>query len=113
MLCLDLFLNLGSLTNSVSQVVQLSASYLTVTDNVDTGYVGGMERESLFHAYTVCYAANGEGLGDTAAVTGDNSTLEHLDSFSRTLFDFVVYTDGVTNMESILGSKNKVARTFP
>ena len=95
----DLLLNLGSLTNAVTQVVQLSAAHLTNADNLDTGYVGGVQGEGLLHATTVGNTADGEGLRDAAAVLGDNGTLEDLDSLAVALFDLVLDTNGVTDLE--------------
>ena len=95
----DEFLNLGALTDSVSQVVQLSAAYFTTAENVDVGTVRRMQREGLFHADPVCNAANGEGFGDAAAVLADDGAFKKLDSFTCTLFDKVVNSDSVTYVE--------------
>ncbi len=89
-------LNLSSLTNSVAEIVKLSAANLTLTDHINLNYVGRVDGESFFNAATVCDTANGKGLGDSTAVTGDNSTFVHLDSLSGSLFDAVVNTNGVT-----------------
>ena len=57
-------------------------------------------QESFFDAATVCDTANGKGLGDSTAVTCDNCTFVHLDSLSASLFDSVVNTNGITNIEA-------------
>ena len=98
-ICLYVGLNLSSLTNSVAEIVKLSAANLTLTDHVNLNYVRRVNGESLLNAATVCDTANGEGLGDSTAVTGDNSTFVHLDSLSCSLFDSVVYANGITNVE--------------
>ena len=93
-----LVLNLGILTDLVTQVVQLSASYLTVTNDVDLNNVRGVDGEYLLHAAAVRNTSDGKGLGDAAAVLGDNGTFEHLDSLTGTLNDLVVDTNGVTDV---------------
>ena len=95
----DLLLNLGSLTDSVTQIVELRTSYLTDADDVYLLNVGRVEREGLLNAYAVRNSSDREGLGDSAAVLCNNGSLEHLDSFSRTLLDLVVNTDGVTDAD--------------
>ena len=95
----DVFLNLGSLTNSASEVVELSTSNLTLTDNVNSHNVGRMNGESLFNAATVSNSSYGEGSGNAALVLSDNGALVHLNSFSCTLYDLVVNANGVTNVE--------------
>ena len=95
----DLLLDLGSLTDAVTQVVQLGAAHLTNTDDLDAGHVGGVQGEGLLHAATVGNTADGEGLGDAAAVLSDNGTLEDLDSLAVALFDLVLDTNGVTDLE--------------
>ena len=92
-------LDLGILTDLVTQVIQLRASYLTVADDVNLDNVGRMDREDLLHAAAVRNASDGEGFGDAAAVLGDNGTLEHLNSLARTLNDFVVDANGVTDVD--------------
>ena len=96
---LDLFLNLRSLTNSVSQVVELCSSNLTGTNDVDLYYVRRVDREGLFNAATVGYASYGEGLGNAAAVLSDNGALEHLNSLSFTLADVDAYLYGIADVE--------------
>ena len=96
---LDLFLNLGCLTDSVTQIVELCSSYATLTDNFHLHHVRRMDREGLLHTASVRNASYGKGLGDSAAVLGDNGTLEHLDSLAGSLFDSVVDTDGITNID--------------
>ena len=48
-----------------------------------------MYREGLLDADAVGNASDGEGLGDAAAVLGDDSALEELNSLAGTLFDLV------------------------
>ena len=95
----DEFLDLGSLADSLSDVVELCAANFTLTDNFNLSYIGRMEGEGLFNTASVCYAANCECFGDTAAVTSDNWSLLHLDSFTGTFFDTVVYANCVADVE--------------
>ena len=96
----DLFLNLGSLTHAVTQVVELRAANLTDAGDFNLCYVGRVNGEGLLHAYTVGNTSYGKGLGDTAAVLSDHSTLEKLNSFFGALHDLVVDTDGVTDADN-------------
>ena len=64
---LDLFLDLGALADSVSEVVQLCSADLTVADYIHGYDVGRVKREGLFHAAAICHTTNGEGFGDNAA----------------------------------------------
>ena len=95
----DVFLNLGSLTNSAAEVVELSTTNLTLTDNVNSYYVGRVKGERLFNAASVSKSSYGEGRRNATLVLCDNSTLVHLNSFSCTLYDLVVNTNGVTDVE--------------
>ena len=95
----DSFLNLGSLTNAVAQVVQLGAANLTVTDDLDLLDGRSVDGEHLLDADAVGQTTNGEGLLDTAVLLGDNGTLEDLDSLAVALFDLVLDTNGVTDLE--------------
>jgi len=96
---LDLFLNLGCLTNSVTQIVELCSSDLTRTDNVNLFYVRRMDGEGLFYTAAVRNTSNSECLGDPAAVLSYNGTLEHLNSLASSLLDLVVNTNGITNVD--------------
>ena len=98
LLC-EIFLNLRSLTDSSTEVVELSAANLTLTDNVDSYYVGRVNGESLLNAAAVSNSSYGKGGGNATLVLCDNSTLVHLNSFSCTLNDLVVNANGITNVE--------------
>ncbi len=96
---LKLFLNLRALTNSVAEIVKLSASNLTASDNFNLFNVRRMYGESLLYANAVRNTSYSEGLGDSAAVLGNDSALEKLNSLSVTLFDLVVNTNSITNIQ--------------
>ncbi len=96
---LDLFLNLGTLTDSVTKVEEFGATNTAATNNDNLCYVRGVKRKRLLDAATIRYATNREGFGNTTAMLGDNGTLKKLDTLAATLFDFVVYRNGVTNLK--------------
>lgn len=93
---LDKLLDLRALADSVAQIEELGASDLTASDDLNVFNSGRVNGEGLFNTATVCDVTNCEGLGNTAAVLGNNSTLENLNSLSCTLFDFVVNLNGIT-----------------
>ena len=92
---LDVLFNFGGLTNAITQVVQLSATDLTLTNDFDLLNVGRMDGESLFHADAIRNATDGEGLLDAAVLLSNNGTLEDLDTLTRAFLDAVVNLDGV------------------
>ena len=96
----DLFLNLGCLTNLLTDVVKLSTSNLTGADDINLNYIGRMYGEGLLNAYAIGNTSYCEGLGDSAAVLCDDGSFEHLDSLSCTLNDFVVNSDSITDVEN-------------
>jgi len=57
---LNLFLNLRSLTNAVTQIVKLCAANLCHTDYINLCHVGRMEGEGLLHTDTVGNASYGK-----------------------------------------------------
>ena len=65
----DLLLNLGCLTDSVAQVVELRTADLTAADDLNLLYMRRVDREGLFYAYTVGDTADGERLADAASAT--------------------------------------------
>ena len=95
----DLFFDLGSLADSVAQVEQLCASYLTVTDNFDTCNVGRVDRESLFDTATVGNTSYGECLGDAATALSDNGSVKKLDSLTVAFLNTAGNTNGVAHFE--------------
>ena len=94
---LDLFLDLGSLAETVTQVVQLRAANLALADGLDVGDPGRMQGEDLLTANTIADAANSDGLADAAMLAGNDSTLEHLDTLTGAVRDLYVHTNGVAH----------------
>ena len=95
----DLLLNLGCLTNSGAEVVELRTANLRLAEYYDLLNVGGMKGEGLLYTYTVGNTSNGKGLGDSAAMLSNNGTLEHLSSGLLTLGDTNVNLYTVTDAE--------------
>ena len=95
---LDKLLNLGALTDSVTEVIKLSSSYLTLSDYVDLRNVRGMYGEDLLNANAVGNLSYGEGLGDSAALLCDNGALKKLNSLVGSVLDLAVYNYGVTDV---------------
>ena len=95
----DAFLNARCLTNSIAEIVELSTSDLTYSGNNYLLNVRRVKGEGLFYAYTVCYAANGESFGDTAAILGDNGSFEDLGTGALTLDYTAVNLYVVTDVE--------------
>ena len=60
----DKFLNLRSLTNSITEIVELSSSNLTNSNNLNLSNVGRVKGECLFNADTVSHLSNGECFSD-------------------------------------------------
>ena len=58
-----------------------------------------MQGESLFGSYAVGNPSYGKGLGNAAAVLGDDGTLEDLDPLSRSFLDSVVDLDGISDLD--------------
>ena len=68
---LNMLFNLCCLTNTVTQVIKLSAAYLTGTNQLYFIYIRGMNREHTLYPNAVRNAANGKGFGNTAVVAGN------------------------------------------
>jgi hypothetical protein len=75
--------------------VKLGAPRRSLFDNLDRLNPGAGEREQLFNAHSVAFAANGEGAGNivAAVVDGKNLALEILNTILIAFLDL----DGNTN----------------
>ena len=91
--------NLSCLTDSVSEVVKLSTSYLTLSDNFDLLNIGRMKGPGLLNAYAVGDLTYGEGLTVRSVLSLDNGSLEDLNSGLLALYDAVVNLNGITYAE--------------
>ena len=95
----DLFFDLGSLTDSVAQIVEFCTSDITGTGDIDSNNVGRMDREGLLDSDSVRNTSYGESLGDSTAMLGNNGSLKHLNSLAGSFFDAVVNTHIVTDID--------------
>ena len=86
---LDSLLDLGSLAQTVTQVVQLCTANLAAANRFDLHNARGVNRENLFTADTVAQATNGDGLLNAAMLAGNDGTLENLHSFTSAFLDFM------------------------
>ena len=93
------FLNLCSLTDSVSEVVKSCSANLTLSDNFDLLNIGRMKGPGLLNAYAVGNLTYGEGLTVRSVLSLDNGSLEDLNSGLLALYDTVVNLNGITYVE--------------
>ena len=93
------FLDLSSLTLQIAQIVELSTANLTLADNLNVIYTGGMHGESTLNADTVGNTADGERLTDAAIALGDNSTFKRLQTLAATFNYLHENANGVTDVE--------------
>ena len=98
-LLLESFLDLSSLTNSVTQIVELSTANLTVSNYLYLLDNGRVQGEYSFDTAAVSYTSYGKGLADTAVLLSDNGALEYLYSALLAFLDQNVYLDGITDTE--------------
>ena len=96
---LDVLFDFGGLTNSVTEVIKLSASDLTLANYFDLLNVGRVDGESLFYANTVRDTANGNSLLNATVLASNNGTLEYLNTLSVAFLDLCVNLNGVTDAE--------------
>ena len=95
--------NAGSFANFVAEVVELGAANHTATDNLDAGDTGTVDRENPFNTLTSLNPANGESFFNAAAATGNDRTLEVLDTLGVTFDDFDSDFNGITDIELVIG----------
>ncbi len=95
----DALFDLGALADSVTEIIELCTTNLTASDNLDLLNVRRMDRERLLDAAAICYATYLERLGNTASAATDNRTLEDLRTNSLSLFDPVIDSHGITDVE--------------
>ena len=96
----NLALDLSSLTDAVTQIVELCTTYNTSAYNINFVQSRGMYRESTLYTYTVRDTSYRESLTYARTLTSDNNALKHLDTFTSTLDNLYMYTNRVTRCES-------------
>ena len=94
------FLDLGSLAHSAAQIIQLTAAYTTLTNQLNAGNLRAVDGENSLDAAAVRKTANGEGFGDTTVLLGDYSTLEGLQTLTVTLLNTNLNTYGITDVNN-------------
>ena len=99
---LEQLLDLSSLTNSVTQIVELCSANLTVSYELNLVNCRAVQRENTLDTAAVRYTSNGKGLADATVLLGNDSTLEDLDTALLALLDTNVYLYGITDLD--LGS---------
>ena len=82
-----------------AQVVQLRATHVTATLDLDLLDDRAVQREGTLDADAEAHLAHGEGLLHAARVAGDDDACEHLDARARAFGDVHVHLDGVTGRE--------------
>ena len=94
------FLDLGRFALTITQIVELRAANLTVTDQIHMIDTGGIDRESTFNTDTVGHPANRKGFADAAVALGNDSAFESLQTFAVTFNNLYPHTYGITDVES-------------
>ena len=97
---LQTLFNLGSLTDALSDVVQLGSSDLTTSNGLNRDDRGGMDRKNLLTTDVVGNTTDGDGLVDAAMLLGNDGALESLGSLTAAFLDADSNTDGVTDVHS-------------
>ena len=82
-----------------TQIEQLGAADLALTDNGDLLDEGAVDGEDTLNADTVGNAANGKGLSNAAVLLSDHSALEGLNALTVAVLDTNINADGIANVE--------------
>jgi hypothetical protein len=89
----------GFLTDAVAEVMEAGTTDAAAFHDFDLGDFWGVDWEDPFDAFAVADFADGEGLADALAFTGDDDACEELDAFFAAFEDSGVDLDGVTDAE--------------
>jgi len=98
-LVVALFLDLGRLTDAITQVVELGTTNVASSHDLDLVDGGAVLREGSLDTDAEAELANLEGLASASATNGDDNTLEHLHTLAATFDDLHVDLDGVAGSE--------------
>ena len=96
---LNKLLDLSGLTNSLAEIVQLSAANLTASNDLYLLNYRGVYRENSFDTAAMSNTTNSKCLVNAAMLLSDNSTLEDLNPRFVSLSDPDVYLNGITNVD--------------
>lgn len=94
-----LLLDLGGLAHLVTEVVQLGATDIALTGDLDLVDLRGVHREGTLNADREADLTDGERLANAMTVTTDHVALEHLDTLTITLGDALVNLNVIANVE--------------
>ena len=94
-----LLANAGGLAHAIAEVVELGATNVAVTDNLELGNLGAVQREGALNAHGEANLADGEGLASTLAAHADDVALEDLLTSAVALDDAIVDLDVVANLD--------------
>lgn len=97
------FLDTGTLTAALTQVVQFGAAYLTRLVQHDRIDVGRQDREQTLHTNTIRDLTHCERCSCTISLLFDNISTETLDTLFTTFYNLVVNGNIVTSFESRMG----------
>ena len=97
--CFPKFTNLGCLATQIAQVVQLRAANITSTGNLDLLDDRSVQWKRALNANTIGDLANSKGLTDARSGSGDDDSLEHLNT------GLVSFNDLDINLEIVTGSE--------
>ena len=109
---LDEFLNLGALTNSVAEIVELGATDITAADNLDLRDTGAVDREDTLDALAGLDTADGESLLDAGTASRDHDALELLDTLIVALDDLNRNFNGIADVELVTVLTNLLFTDF-
>src|SRR5690606_1655003 len=89
--------NPSRFTVATTEIEYPCTTYLTSSDQINFVDTWRLDRENSFHTNTVGDFTNGKSLTRCVGVTTlNNSTLELLNTFFVSLFNFYVYRNGIT-----------------
>jgi len=97
----SLFLETGGLADLVAKEVQLAATHLAVTQNLDLVDLGGVHRDGALNTDTKRDLADGERLAIARPVPTDADTLKDLGALSRAFDDLVVDLDRIADVDLV------------
>ena len=95
-----LFLDTGSLTSELAQIVKLSATNLTNLVHFDALNVGRFQGEDTLYTYGTRHLANSEALLLLMTANLDDYATEELNTLLSTLDNFVSDSNSVTSLET-------------
>lgn len=108
----ELFLNTGSLTGAITQVVELGTANITATLHFDAGDRRSVELERTFNTFTAGDLTNNKGGVQTAVAASDHNTFVSLDALAGTFNNVHVHDNRVTGSEFRIGLASGHAGDF-